>query len=137
MNDLVPIISVAFELFMSYEDQGLMSAFSTSDMLLMRLILTKSRTFYFCELYHTRGIDPCYLFSQGLYLFGFGIQLFDVSNNGSQWALWVIHKLLLTGVYGLIFFMYRSTWRERLPGEFRLMNLCGVYYELILLYPYY
>lgn len=123
--------------FMSYDDQGLMSVFSTSVMLLMCLILIKSSTPYFCELYYyTRGIDACYSFSQGIYLFGFGIQLFDVSNNGSQWALWVIHKLLLTGVYGLIFFMYRSRWRERLPGEFHLMNLCWVFYELILLYPY-
>uniref|UniRef100_A0A3Q7EMT8 LOB domain-containing protein n=1 Tax=Solanum lycopersicum TaxID=4081 RepID=A0A3Q7EMT8_SOLLC len=73
-----------------------------------------------------RGIDPCYLFSQGLYLFGFGIQLFDVSNNGSQWALWVIHKLLLTGVYGLIFFMYRSTWRERLPARPAFQNYISI-----------
>ncbi|KAL3349480.1 hypothetical protein AABB24_022545 [Solanum stoloniferum] len=63
---------------------------------------------------------------KGIYLFGFGIQLFDVSNNGSQWALWVIHKLLLTGVYGLIFFMYRSTWRERLPARPAFQNYISI-----------
>ncbi|OIT07531.1 PREDICTED: transmembrane protein adipocyte-associated 1 homolog [Nicotiana attenuata] len=73
------------------------------------------------------GLD---MFLKGIYLFGFGIQLFDVSTNGSQWALWVVHKLLLTGVYGLIFFMYRSRWRERLPARPAFQNYISIMFCL-------
>lgn len=63
------------------------------------------------------GVD---IFLKGIYTFGFGVPLFiDTSQESHKvkWGLWVIHKLLLTGVYGLIFFLYRSRWRERLPAR--------------------
>ncbi|GAV64209.1 Tmemb_40 domain-containing protein [Cephalotus follicularis] len=57
---------------------------------------------------------------KAIYLFGFGVPLF-VDNNDSQhrvkWGLWVIHRLVLTAVYGFILFMYHSKWRERLPAR--------------------
>lgn len=58
---------------------------------------------------------------QAIYLFGFGVPLFIDNNEHIQkfkWGLWVIHKLLLAGIYGMIFFMYNSKWRERLPGKY-------------------
>ncbi|KAK4379025.1 hypothetical protein RND71_000887 [Anisodus tanguticus] len=73
------------------------------------------------------GLD---MFLKGIYLFGFGVQLFDVSTNGSQWALWVVHKLLLTGVYGVIFFMCRSRWRERLPARPAFQNYISIMFCL-------
>ncbi|KAM3290475.1 protein CANDIDATE G-PROTEIN COUPLED RECEPTOR 2 [Capsicum chacoense] len=69
------------------------------------------------------GLDICL---KGIYIFGFGILLFDFNTKGSQWALWVIHTLLLTGVYGLIFFMYRSRWRERLPARPAFQNYISI-----------
>lgn len=59
---------------------------------------------------------PC----QAIYLFAFGIPIFINSGYPTphvKWNLWVIHKLLLTLVYGFILFMYHSRWRERLPGK--------------------
>lgn len=35
-----------------------------------------------------------------------------------KWSLWVVHRLVLTAVYGFILFMYLSKQRERLPGKF-------------------
>ncbi|KAF7805165.1 transmembrane protein adipocyte-associated 1-like protein [Senna tora] len=57
---------------------------------------------------------------KAIYLLGFGIPLFIDSNDRShhvKWNLWVVHKLLLTAVYGFILFMYHSRWRERLPAR--------------------
>ena len=54
-------------------------------------------------------------------MFGFGIPLFIDSDDHThplKWNLWVIHRLVLTAVYGFILFMYHSKWRERLPGKF-------------------
>jgi hypothetical protein len=60
------------------------------------------------------------LFFQTIYVFGFGVPLFiDVDQGtGGKWSLWFLHKLVLTGVYGLIVFMHHSRWRDRLPGYF-------------------
>ncbi|KAI4301866.1 hypothetical protein L6164_035104 [Bauhinia variegata] len=55
-----------------------------------------------------------------VYLFAFGIPLFiegDDQTNHVKWNLWVVHKLLLTAVYGFILFLYHSRWRERLPAR--------------------
>ena len=60
------------------------------------------------------------LLLQAIYLFGFGIPLFIDSNDQThkmKWGLWVLHRLVLTAIYGLILFMYNSKWRERLPGK--------------------
>ncbi|KAL0744384.1 hypothetical protein Bca4012_085897 [Brassica carinata] len=57
---------------------------------------------------------------QAIYLFGFGVQLFIDNDEHIQklkWGLWVIHKLLLASIYGMIFFMYNSKHRERLPAR--------------------
>ncbi|KAM7476954.1 hypothetical protein LguiB_024197 [Lonicera macranthoides] len=55
-----------------------------------------------------------------IYLFAFGIPLFIDNNEEThrvKWGLWVVHKLLLTAVYGFILCMYNSKWRERLPAK--------------------
>lgn len=57
---------------------------------------------------------------KAIYLYGFSISLFiddGESRSRVKWGLWVIHKLLLTAVYGIILFMYNSDWRERLPAR--------------------
>ncbi|KAF2298565.1 hypothetical protein GH714_024134 [Hevea brasiliensis] len=57
---------------------------------------------------------------QGIYMFGLGIPLFIDSNEQQhhmKWSLWVVHRLVLTAVYGFILFMYHSKWRERLPAR--------------------
>lgn len=53
-----------------------------------------------------------------IYVFGFGVPLFIDgvgSTNKVKWGLWMIHKLLLTAVYGFILFVHFSKWRDRLP----------------------
>ncbi|XP_044499549.1 protein CANDIDATE G-PROTEIN COUPLED RECEPTOR 2-like isoform X6 [Mangifera indica] len=60
------------------------------------------------------------LFLEAIYLFGFGFPLFIDSYDHPhhlKWGLWVVHRLVLTAVYGLILFMYQSKWRERLPAR--------------------
>ncbi|KAG6490773.1 protein CANDIDATE G-PROTEIN COUPLED RECEPTOR 2-like [Zingiber officinale] len=55
-----------------------------------------------------------------IYIYGFRVPLFADSNdkeNRARWSLWIVHKLLLTAVYGFIFFMHQSKWRERLPAR--------------------
>ncbi|KAK4781499.1 hypothetical protein SAY86_015601 [Trapa natans] len=67
------------------------------------------------------GLVVCLdLLLKAVYLFGFGIPLFiDNEENPLKikWGLWVIHRLLLTAVYGCIIFMYNSRWMERLPAR--------------------
>lgn len=72
--------------------------------------------FYFTVLNVTVSPFPF----QAIYLFAFGIPIFINSGYPTphvKWNLWVIHKLLLTLVYGFILFVYHSRWRERLPGK--------------------
>jgi hypothetical protein len=54
-----------------------------------------------------------------IYVFGFGVPLFIDAGQGTggKWGLWILHKLVLTGVYGLIVFMHHSRWRDRLPAK--------------------
>ncbi|KAH7528937.1 hypothetical protein FEM48_Zijuj05G0130700 [Ziziphus jujuba var. spinosa] len=55
---------------------------------------------------------------KAIYVFGFGMPLFmdgAVNIDGIKWGLWIIHKLLLTAVYGYILFVHFSKWREKLP----------------------
>ncbi|KAJ9140537.1 hypothetical protein P3X46_031173 [Hevea brasiliensis] len=61
------------------------------------------------------GVDILF---KGIYVFGFGVPLFidgDDSIQRMKWGLWIIHKLLLTAVYGYILFVHFAKWRERLP----------------------
>ncbi|XVF08936.1 hypothetical protein REPUB_Repub07fG0047700 [Reevesia pubescens] len=61
------------------------------------------------------GVD---MLLKAIYVFGFGVPLFfdDVGRtNRMKWGLWIIHKLLLTAVYGFILFVHFSKWREKLP----------------------
>ncbi|KAL8130387.1 hypothetical protein V2J09_019542 [Rumex salicifolius] len=55
---------------------------------------------------------------KGVYIFGFGIPMFDdghITTHPVKWGLWVIHRLLLTTVYGYILFIHYSKWKEQLP----------------------
>ncbi|WOK91639.1 hypothetical protein Cni_G00330 [Canna indica] len=57
---------------------------------------------------------------KAIYILGFGVSLFADNHgtaNHARWVLWIFHKLLLTAVYGFIFFMHHSKWRERLPAR--------------------
>ncbi|KAK1316457.1 hypothetical protein QJS10_CPA05g00927 [Acorus calamus] len=55
-----------------------------------------------------------------IYIFGFGVPLFidnSEESNRVKWGLWIVHKLVLTVVYGLILSMYHTKWREKLPAR--------------------
>ncbi|PQQ11459.1 transmembrane protein adipocyte-associated 1 [Prunus yedoensis var. nudiflora] len=57
---------------------------------------------------------------KAIYLFGFGIPLFVDNKDRTdrmKWDLWVVHRLVITAIYGFILFMYHSKWRERLPAR--------------------
>ncbi|OMP08137.1 hypothetical protein COLO4_06747 [Corchorus olitorius] len=61
------------------------------------------------------GVD---MLLKAIYIFGFGVPLFfdDVgSSDPMKWGLWIIHKILLSAVYGYILFVHFSKWREKLP----------------------
>ncbi|CAK9143107.1 unnamed protein product [Ilex paraguariensis] len=76
------------------------------------------------------GLD---ILLKAIYLFGFGIPLFIDNNDNTRrikWGLWVVHKLLLTAVYGFIFFIYHSRWRERLPARPAFYNYITVMFCL-------
>ncbi|KAJ8769747.1 hypothetical protein K2173_005953 [Erythroxylum novogranatense] len=73
---------------------------------------------------------------KAIYLFGLGIPLF-IDNNEEQltkkWNLWVIHRLVLTAVYGLILWMYHSQWRDRLPARPAFYKYIAIMFTLNLL----
>lgn len=57
---------------------------------------------------------------QAIYVFGFGVPLFnrDVgSSHKMKWGLLIIHNLLLASAYGFILFVHFSKWREKLPRK--------------------
>ncbi|CAN0920569.1 Protein CANDIDATE G-PROTEIN COUPLED RECEPTOR 2 [Linum grandiflorum] len=108
---------------------NVLSLFTTSGMLFLEVSLIAfllqgnyasgldalTRTFAISAL--VVGLD---ILLKALYLFGLGIPLFiDIGeqSNGMKWGLWVIHRLVLTAIYGSILFMYHSKWRERLPAR--------------------
>lgn len=59
------------------------------------------------------------LLLKAVYIYGFGIPFFidDHETNGMKWGLWIVHRLLLCAIYGIILFMHHSKWRERLPAR--------------------
>ncbi|KAM1036136.1 hypothetical protein ACFX13_039928 [Malus domestica] len=68
-----------------------------------------------------------------IYVFGFGVPLFTVgigSTYGVKWGLWLIHKLLLTAVYGFILFVHFSKWREKLPPRPAFYNYIVIMFVL-------
>ncbi|KHN04037.1 Transmembrane protein adipocyte-associated 1 [Glycine soja] len=108
---------------------NLLSLFTTSGMLFLEVSLlaflfqgnnaggldAMKRTFGISTL--VVGLD---ILLKAIYLFVFGIPLFVDSNDHThhgKWNLWVVHKLLLTAVYGFIMFIYHSGWKETLPAK--------------------
>ncbi|XWS37278.1 hypothetical protein CRYUN_Cryun19dG0029600 [Craigia yunnanensis] len=72
------------------------------------------------------GVD---MLLKAIYIFGFGVPLFfdDVgSTHWTKWGLWIIHKLLLTVVYGFILFVHFSKWREKLPPRPAFYNYVAI-----------
>lgn len=68
---------------------------------------------------------------KAIYVFGFGVPLFiddHETGNRVKWGLWIVHKLLLSAVYGFILFMHHSKWRERLPARPAFYNyICAMF----------
>ncbi|KAB2058717.1 hypothetical protein ES319_A11G253000v1 [Gossypium barbadense] len=108
---------------------NILSLFTTSGMLFLEVSLLAfllqgnhasglqalTRTFVISGL--IVGLD---LLLKAIYLFGFSVPLFiDNSEHPRQikWGLWVVHRLVLTAIYGSILFMYHSKRRERLPAR--------------------
>jgi len=121
---------------------NLLSLFTTSGMLFLEVSLVAflfqgnyvsglealTKTFVVSGL--VIGLD---LLLKAIYLFGFGIPLFIDSNDHThpvKWNLWVVHRLVLTAVYGFILFMYHSKWRERLPARPAFYNYIAVMFSL-------
>ncbi|XP_021742356.1 transmembrane protein adipocyte-associated 1 homolog [Chenopodium quinoa] len=107
---------------------NLLSLFTTSGLLFLEVSLiafllqgnyasgTEALTRTFAISAILVGFD---VFLKGIYVFAFGVPLFIENNEAHRmkWGLWIVHKLVLTAVYGFILFMYHSSWRERLPAR--------------------
>ena len=66
---------------------------------------------------------------QAIYVFVLGIPIFidtSAEANRTKWGLWILHKLVITAIYGVILYMYNSKWRERLPGELNWCDLTAI-----------
>ncbi|XP_002512286.2 protein CANDIDATE G-PROTEIN COUPLED RECEPTOR 2 [Ricinus communis] len=133
---LVSLLNLAWCFFQAWEctpgkelTWNILSLFTTSGMLFLEVSLIAfllqgnyasglealTRTFAVSAL--IVGLD---ILLKAIYMFGLGIPLFIDSNEQThhmKWSLWVIHRLVLTAVYGFILFMYHSKWRERLPAR--------------------
>ncbi|XP_044480416.1 protein CANDIDATE G-PROTEIN COUPLED RECEPTOR 2-like [Mangifera indica] len=133
---LVSLLNLAWCCFQAWECSpgkeipwNILSLFTTSGMLFLEISLLAflfqgnyasgsealTRTFVVSGL--ILGLD---ILLKAIYLFGFGVPLFIDSYDHPhhlKWGLWVVHRLVLTAVYGLILFMYHSKWRERLPAR--------------------
>lgn len=133
---LVSLLNLVWCLFQAWECTpgkelawNVLSLFTTSGMLFLEVSLlaflfqgnhvngleAMTRTFGVSGL--VVGLD---IILKAIYLFGFGIPLFIDSNDQAhhkKWGLWIIHRLVVTAVYGLVLFMYNSKWRERLPAR--------------------
>ncbi|WCJ43257.1 hypothetical protein M5689_024012 [Euphorbia peplus] len=133
---LVTLLNLAWCFFQAWEctpgkelTWNILSLFTTSGMLFLEVSLIAfllqgnyasglealTRTFAVSAI--IVGLD---ILLKAIYMFGLGIPLFIDSNEEPQktkWNLWVIHRLVLTAVYGFILFMYHSKWRERLPAR--------------------
>uniref|UniRef100_A0A1D1XY38 Transmembrane protein adipocyte-associated 1 n=1 Tax=Anthurium amnicola TaxID=1678845 RepID=A0A1D1XY38_9ARAE len=111
---------------------NLLSLFTTSGMLFLEISLVA----FLLQGNHASGLEALTrtfvisgviiavdLFLKVLYVFGFGVPLFIDNSNMSnrvktvKWGLWIVHKLLLAAVYGIILFMHHTKWKERLPAR--------------------
>lgn len=108
---------------------NLLSLFTASGMLFMEISLVA----FLLQGNHASGLEALTrtfvisgvivggdILLKAIYVYGFGIPLFidtDETTNRVKWGLWVVHKLLLTAVYGFILFMHHTKWRERLPAR--------------------
>lgn len=128
--NLIWCFSQAWECLPGKEfEWNLLSLFTTSGMLflevsLLAFLLQGNSTSGVEALTRTFGISGIIvgfdILLKAIYLFAFGIPIFinsDYPTPHVKWNLWVVHKLLLTLVYGCILFMYHSRWRERLPAR--------------------
>ncbi|KAJ9185917.1 hypothetical protein P3X46_005488 [Hevea brasiliensis] len=133
---LVSLLNLSWCCFQAWEctagkelTWNILSLFTTSGMLFLEVSLIAfllqgnyasglealTRTFAVSAL--IVGLD---ILLKAIYMFGLGIPLFIDSNEQQhhmKWSLWVVHRLVLTAVYGFILFMYHSKWRERLPAR--------------------
>ncbi|KAF3788256.1 Transmembrane adipocyte-associated 1-like protein [Nymphaea thermarum] len=84
---------------------------------------------YYALLWIVAILNFLWCLLQAIYIFGFGVPLF-VDNKDEQdqhkWMLWVFHRLLLTSVYAMVFFMHHTKWRDRLPARPAFYNYTGV-----------
>ncbi|PIA63066.1 hypothetical protein AQUCO_00200831v1 [Aquilegia coerulea] len=133
---LVSVFNLAWCAFQTWEctpgkefSWNLLSLFTTSGMLFLEISLLAfllqgnyasglealTRTFIISGI--ILSVD---ILLKAIYVFGFGVPLFidlDGSTNRVKWGIWVVHKLLLSTVYGFILFMHHTKWRERLPAR--------------------
>ncbi|XP_052192995.1 protein CANDIDATE G-PROTEIN COUPLED RECEPTOR 2 [Diospyros lotus] len=146
---LVSVLNLAWCLLQAWECTpgkemawNILSLFTTSGMLFLEVSLMAfllqgnyasglealTRTFVVSGL--IMGLDTIL---KAIYLFGFSIPLFINDFEDKQrvkWGLWVIHKLVLTAVYGFTLFMYHSRWRDRLPGRPAFYNYITIMFCL-------
>ncbi|KAM1994688.1 hypothetical protein COP2_010712 [Malus domestica] len=133
---LVSLLNLAWCCFQAWECSpgkevtwNILSLFTTSGMLFLEVSLLAfllqgnyasglealTRTFFISGILVVLDI-----LLKAIYLFGLGIPLFIDNNDRAhrtKWALWVVHRLVITAIYGFILFMYHSKWRERLPAR--------------------
>ncbi|CAN6714935.1 unnamed protein product [Malus baccata var. baccata] len=133
---LVSLLNLAWCCFQAWECSpgkevtwNILSLFTTSGMLFLEVSLLAfllqgnyasglealTRTFFISGILVVLDI-----LLKAIYLFGLGIPLFIDNNDRAhrtKWALWVVHRLVITAIYGFILFMYHSRWRERLPAR--------------------
>ncbi|KAL6977866.1 Cullin-associated NEDD8-dissociated protein 2 [Sarracenia purpurea var. burkii] len=146
---LVSVLNLAWCLLQAWECTtgkemawNILSLFTTSGMLFLEVSLMAfilqgnyasgpealTRTFVISGV--IVGLD---ILLKAIYLFGLSIPLF-IDNyediHRVKWGLWVVHKLLLTAVYGFILFIYHSRWRERLPARPAFYNYITIMFCL-------
>lgn len=145
----VTMLNLAWCLFQAWEctsgrelEWNLLSLFTSSGMLFLEVSLlafllkgnnaggleAMRRTFGISTL--LVGLD---ILLKAMYLFVFGIPLFVDTNEHThhvKWNLWVVHRLLLTAVYGFIMLMYHSGWRETLPAKFAFYKYVAIMFIL-------
>ncbi|XP_077211375.1 protein CANDIDATE G-PROTEIN COUPLED RECEPTOR 2-like [Tasmannia lanceolata] len=132
---LVSVLNLAWSLLQAWQCTpgkelawNILSLFTASGMLFLEISLLA----FLLQGNHASGLEALTrtfvisgiilgadLLLKAIYLFGFGVPLFidDDETNRIKWGLWVVHKLLLTAVYGIIFFMHHTRWRDKLPAR--------------------